>query len=167
MLVFLATPESNIVQTKTTKIKVHLSSGIAEILDGHQDLMGKIDNDVVEFETNFDNKIEIGKYLVQDGVFVVSTKNTISASSQSPETAVYVYGKRVFEINSKTKLLLDGISKEFEQKTTLLQKEEQTLNEEDNKGTSSSKLIKSSSLLLLKQDVEFLKKVILVIKEIK
>ena len=114
MLFLLATPESNIVETKTTKIRVHLSSGIAEILEDHQDLMGKIDNDVVEFETNFDNKVETAKYLVQQGVFVVSTKNTISANSKIPETAVYVYGKRIFEVNSKIKVLLDDISKEFE-----------------------------------------------------
>ncbi len=65
MLFFLATPEYNQVQSNTTKIKVHLSTGIAEILEQHQDLMGKIDNDIVEIETNFDNKLEKSKYLVQ------------------------------------------------------------------------------------------------------
>jgi F0F1-type ATP synthase epsilon subunit len=105
MLFFLATPEYNQVQSNTTKIKVHLSTGIAEILEQHQDLMGKIDNDIVEIETNFDNKLEKTKYLVQEGIFVVSTKNSISVTTPvSPETGVYIYAKRVKEISSKTSL---------------------------------------------------------------
>jgi F0F1-type ATP synthase epsilon subunit len=171
MLFLLATPESNIVETKTTKIRVHLSSGIAEILEDHQDLMGKIDNDVVEFETNFDNKVETAKYLVQQGVFVVSTKNTISANSKIPETAVYVYGKRIFEVNSKIKVLLDDISKEFEEKNIIFQKEEQEIQllKDEKKGQplNSYELMKSSNFLLLKQDLEFLKKVIFIIKQLK
>nr|YP_009545188.1 ATP synthase CF1 epsilon subunit [Synura uvella]AYO28342.1 ATP synthase CF1 epsilon subunit [Synura uvella] len=171
MLFFLATPESSIVQTKTTKIRVHLSSGVAEIYEEHQDLMGRIDNDLVEFETNFDNKIETSKYLVQEGVFVVSTKNTISVDLENSETAVYVYAKRVFEISSKAKSSLDIISKEYETKTSLLEREEQRLKEEqatkDNKTSASYELVKSSNLMLLKEDVEFLRKVILVIKELK
>lgn len=172
MLFFLATPESSIIQTKTTKIRVHLSSGIAEILEEHQDLMGRIDNDVVEFELNLDNKVEISKYLVQEGVFVVSTKNTISATAQGPETAVYVYGKRIFEINSKTKNSLDEISKEFESKLNLLQLEEQKMNDDQNKKegneiSASYELVKTSNFLLLQQEVDFLRKVINVLKEFK
>jgi len=172
MLFFLATPESSIIQTKTTKIRVHLSSGIAEILEEHQDLMGRIDNDVVEFELNLDNKVEISKYLVQEGVFVVSTKNTLSATSQGPETAVYVYGKRIFEINSKTKNSLDEISKEFENKLNLLQLEEQKMSDDQNKKegndiSASYELVKTSNFLLLQQEVDFLRKVITVLKEFK
>ena len=48
MLFFLATPEYNQVQSNTTKIKVHLSSGVAEIYDQHQDLMGRVDNNLLE-----------------------------------------------------------------------------------------------------------------------
>ena len=160
MLFFLATPESSIIQTKTTKIRVHLSSGIAEILEEHQDLMGRIDNDVVEFELNSDNKVEISK------------KNAISATSQGPETAVYVYGKRIFEINSKTKSLLDEISKEFESKLNLLQQEEQKMNDDQNKKetndiSASYELVKTSNFLLLRQEVDFLRKVITVLKEFK
>nr|AYO28201.1 ATP synthase CF1 epsilon subunit [Synura sphagnicola] len=170
MLFSLATPESSILQTKATKIRVHLKSGIAEIFADHQDLMGTIENNMVEFETNFDNKVETRKYLVEDGIFVVSTKNKISANFPNPdiETAVYAYGKRIIEINSQTKLLLDQISKEYEQKSNLLLKEEQTIKEEQNiKKSVSYELLKTTSFLLLKQEVEFLKKVILTIKELK
>ena len=56
MLFLLATPEYNNVQSNTTKVRVHLRSGIAEIFEQHQDLMGKVDNNIVESETNFENK---------------------------------------------------------------------------------------------------------------
>ena len=58
MLFFLATSEYNNIQSNTTKVKVHLTNGIAEILDQHQDLMGLIENNILEIETNFESKLE-------------------------------------------------------------------------------------------------------------
>ena len=162
MLFFLATPEYNQAQSNTTKIRVHLSTGVAEIYDQHQDLMGKIDNDMVEIETNFDNKIEKSKFLVQEGVFVVSTKNTISVTPTGPDTGVYIYAKRAKEINSK--ISLDEISKEYEIKKERLEKEEQKLPEGKK---NSYNLLTNSKLYLLKEEVDFLRKVILVVKEVK
>jgi uncharacterized protein YecA (UPF0149 family) len=168
MLFFLATPESSIIETKTSKIRVHLSSGVAEIFENHQDLMGKIDNDFIEFETNFDNKSEVGKYLLHLGVFVVSTKNSIIKEPQSTETAVYVYAKRVFEISSKNKSSLDSISKEYEIKRILLEEEEQKEAEKvEQKPEVTPKITTYSNLFLLKEEVNFLKKIINVMKEIK
>lgn len=166
MLFFLATPEYNQVQSNTTKIKVHLSSGVAEIYDQHQDLMGKIDNDMVEIETNFDNKIEKSKFLVQEAVFVVSTKNTISSTvPATTETGVYVYAKRVKEINSK--ISIDEISKEYEIKKERLQKEEQKVLDRGEKLPDSYNLITNSKLYLLKEEADFLKKLIFIVKEAK
>ena len=162
--IFLATPEYNQTQSNTTKIKVHLSSGVAEILDQHQDLMGKIDNDLVEIETNFDNKIEKSKYLVQEGVFVVSTKNTISANATSTETGVYIYAKRAQEINSKVSL--DDISKEYEIKKERLEKEEQKVSEGGKEPITYDR-VTNSKVFLLKEEVNFLKKVIFTLKEAK
>lgn len=165
MLFFLATPEYNQVQSNTTKIKVHLSTGIAEILEQHQDLMGKIDNDIVEIETNFDNKLEKSKYLVQEGIFVVSTKNSISVTTPvNTETGVYIYAKRVKEISSKTSF--EQISKEYETKKERLEKEEQKFFEGSKEPISYNR-ITNSKLYLLKEEVEFLKKVVLTLKEAK
>ena len=73
MLFLLATPEYNNVQSNTTKVRVHLRSGIAEIFEQHQDLMGKVDNNIVEIETNFENKLE--KFgLFYKSVFIVSNQ---------------------------------------------------------------------------------------------
>ena len=176
MLFFLATPEYNQVQSNTKKIRVHLSSGVAEIYEQHQDLIGKVDNDIIEIEANLENKVEKLKYVVQDGVFIVSTKNTISVDAQSTETGVYIYARRVKELNSKTSL--DEISKEYELKKERLEKEEQKaaelkdslpqVNSTTGKSTTTTTLAPlNSKLILLKEEVAFLKKVILVIKELK
>ena len=164
MLFFLATSDYNYTQSNTTKIRVHLSSGVAEIYDQHQDLMGKIDNDIVEIETNFDNKIEKAKFLVQQAVFVVSTKNSISANPTSTDTAVYVYAKNVKEINSK--LSIDDISKDYEIKKERLEEEAESIREVGD-DPDSYDLVLNTKYSLLKEEVAFLKKLILVAKETK
>ena len=95
--------------------------------------------------------------------------------------------KTVNEINNKLKTLeevklnlnspkseeyLNEISKEFESKLTLLQLEEQKMNDEQNKKegneiSASYELVKTSNFLLLRQEVDFLRKVITVLKEFK
>ena len=120
MLFLLATPEYNNVQSNTTKVKVHLRSSVAEILEQHQDLMGKVENNIIEIETNSDNKIEKTLYVLQDAVFVVSNQG-LDATLENQGTGVYVYAKRVKEINSSVSI--DAVSKEFEQKTTELDSE--------------------------------------------
>ena len=46
MFFLLATPQYNNSQSNITKVKVHLRNGIAEIFDQHQDLMGKVENNL-------------------------------------------------------------------------------------------------------------------------
>jgi F0F1-type ATP synthase epsilon subunit len=104
MLFLLNTPEYTNVQSNTTKVKVHLKNGVAEILDQHQDLMGRVENNIVEIETNFENKTEKNLFVLQDAVFIVSTKGLDKKLEK--KTSVYVYAKNVKEINSR----LDKIS---------------------------------------------------------
>ena len=73
MFFFLSTPEYTTTQFNTTKVRVHLRNGIAEVFDKHQDLMGKVENNRIEIETNFENKLEKFSFILQDAVFVVST----------------------------------------------------------------------------------------------
>jgi Fe-S cluster assembly iron-binding protein IscA len=104
MLFLLATPEYNNVQSNTTKVRVHLRSGIAEIFEQHQDLMGKVDNNIVEIETNFENKLEKIWFVLQDAVFIVSNQKDTDSAFESEGTGVYVYAKRVKEINSSVSI---------------------------------------------------------------
>ena len=154
MLFLLATPEYNNVQSNTTKVRVHLRSGIAEIFEQHQDLMGKVDNNIVEIETNFENKIEKTKFILQDAVFIVS--------NQQEGTGVYVYAKRVREITPS--LSLDEISKQYDEKLQAFESEKQKL-AADNIDPLDQNL--NAKLFVLKDEVDFLKKVVSVVKDSK
>ena len=158
MLFFLATPEYNNIQSNTTKVKVHLRNGVAEILDQHQDLMGKVENNLLEIETNFENKLEKLLFVLQDAVFIVSNKG-LETNIESKGTGVYVYAKRVREITSSTSI--DEVVKQYDLKNAQLEAEVAKLATEG----SSTKL--TSKIFLLTEEVEFLKKVVTVIKDLK
>ena len=159
MQFLLATPEYNNIQSNTTKVKVHLRNGVAEVFDQHQDLMGKIENNIIEIETNFENRIEKTLFVLQDGVFIVSNQG-LDASTENKGTSVYVYAKRAKEIASN--ISLEEISKQYEQKKLDLETETQKLT-----GNATSDKVINSKVFLLKDEVEFYKKVFLVVKDMK
>lgn len=158
MLFLLATPEYSNLQSNTTKVKVHLRSGVAEIFEQHQDLMGKVENNIIEIETNFENKFEKSLFILQDAVFVVSNQG-LDTTSETKGTGVYVYAKKVKEITST--ISVDDVTKQYEQKVAELEVENQKL-----AGDANDKVI-NSKIFLLKDEVEFLKKVVTIVKEFK
>jgi hypothetical protein len=158
MLFLLATSEYNNVQLNTTKVRVHLRNGVAEIFNQPQDLMGKVENNLVEIETNFENKIEKFSFILQDAVFIVSNQG-LEGTLDYKGTGVYVYAKKVREVTSN--LSIDEISKQYEQKKGELDTQLEKLSEtQDNKALNSK-------ILLLKEDVEFLRRSLAIIKDIK
>jgi len=163
MLFLLATPEYNNVQSNTTKVRVHLRSGIAEIFEQHQDLMGKIDNNIVEIETNFENKLEKIWFVLQDAVFIVSNQKGSSESAfESEGTGVYVYAKRVREINSKVSM--DELTAQYDTKVSLFEAEKQKLADQN---IEVSDQANNSKLMIIQEELDFLKKVMSVVKEFK
>lgn len=160
MLFSLATPEYTNVQSNTTKVRVHLRSGIAEIFEQHQDLMGKIDNNIIEIETNFENKIEKTSFVLQDAVFIVS--NEQAENTDMDGTGVYVYAKRVKEITSD--LSIDDISTQYDEKLVAFETEKQKISIE-NKDSLDQNL--NAKLFVLKEELDFLKKVVTVVKDFK
>jgi hypothetical protein len=158
MLFLLATPEYSNLQSNTTKVKVHLRSGVAEIFEQHQDLMGKVENNIIEIETNFENKFEKSLFILQDAVFVVSNQG-LDTTAETKGTGVYVYAKKVKEITST--ISVDDVTKQYEQKVAELEVENQKL-----AGDANDKVI-NSKIFLLKDEVEFLKKVVTIVKEFK
>ena len=164
MLFLLATPEYNNVQSNTTKVRVHLRSGIAEIFEQHQDLMGKVDNNIVEIETNFENKLEKIWFVLQDAVFIVSNQKGDSAASafENEGTGVYIYAKRVKEINSSVSM--EELSKQYDEKVSLFEAEKQKLVDEN---IDVSDETSNSKLMLIKDEIDFIKKVMAVVKDFK
>lgn len=159
MLFLLATPEYSNLQSNTTKVKVHLRSGVAEIFEQHQDLMGKVENNIIEIETNFENKFEKSLFILQDAVFVVSNQG-LDTTAETKGTGVYVYAKKVKEITSS--ISVDEVTKQYDQKFAELETENQKLAA----GGGNEKVI-NSRIFLLKDEVEFLKKVVTIVKEFK
>ena len=155
----LATPEYNNNQSNTTKVKVHLRNGVAEIFEQHQDLMGKIDNDIVEIETNFENRNEKTLFVLQDAVFIVSNQG-LGTTPEDKGTGVYVYAKRAKEI--PLNISLEEVSKQYEQRKLDLEVETQKLT-----GNAKTDKVINSKILVLKDLAEFAKKVFLVVKELK
>ena len=161
MLFLLATPEYTNTQSNTVKVRVHLRNGVAEIFDKHQDLMGKVENNLLEIETAFENRFEKALFLLQDAVFIVSNKG-LDTNVENPGTGIYVYAKKVREINQN--FSIDELSKEYDQKKATLDLELAKLSTKENESLQKSV---GSKLLLLQEDVEFLKRSIVIIKELK
>jgi len=157
MLFLLTGPEYSNIQSNTTKVKVHLRNGIAEILDQHQDLMGRVDNNILEIETNFENKLEKFFFIVQDAVFVVSNKG-LETNVNFKGTSVYVYAKNVRQITSTTSV--EEMNKQYDQKNIELEKEINKLN-------TAPATTSNTRILLIKDEAEFLRRVVNIVKELK
>lgn len=157
MLFFLSTPEFNNTQSNTQNVKVHLRNGIAQIFDQHQDLMGLVDNNIVEVETASEKTM----FVVQDAVFVVSTKG-LDQKAEVTGTSVYIYARRAKEI--KSTVSLDELAKLTEQKNSEVDALTKVVNEETD---PSGRTRLTSKLALIKDEVAFLKKVSTLVKEVK
>ena len=160
----LATPEdTKKVLANATKVKAHLTTGIVEILDKHQDLLGQVSINLLEVESNDDNKSEKFKFILQDGVVIVSTKGLKSPTgpAQLPETGVYVYAKRIIEVNSS--ISIEDLSKKVEQKSKKLETEKSELAD-----ASSANMAKiRARVLYLEDELKFDQKVLQFIKELR
>jgi len=161
MLFLLSTPEYTNAQSNTTKVKVHLRNGVAEVFDLHQDLMGRIDNNIVEIETNFENRLEKVLFVLQDAVFIVSNKG-LDPNASTIGTSVYVYAKRAKEIGSGVSL--DMITKQYDQKSTELDKATLKLSEPN---VDPLDRVINSKIFLLQEEVTFLKKVVEIVKDLR
>ena len=171
MYFLLSTPDFTKIELNTTKVKVHLRNGIAVILDQHLDLLGRVENDMVEIETNFENKLEKFLYILQDGVFIVSTKG-LDKKSEIKGTHVYVYGRRVREVNQG--LTIEDSAKAYAERNTFFENDIEILKVkieqkaiEDSKVSRSQVLLLNSKALLLKEEVEFLRRVVVILKNLK
>lgn len=154
----LATPEdSKKILSNVSKVKVHLTTGIVEILDKHQDLLGKVAIDLLEIESNEENKNEKLKFILQDALVIVSNKGLNTETI--PQTGVYIFAKRVLELQSN--LSIEEFSKKVEQKSSKLEVQKQALSEAI--GGNIEKI--RTQLFLLEDELAFDKKVLTFIKE--
>jgi F0F1-type ATP synthase epsilon subunit len=155
----LATPEdSKKLLSNVTTVKIYLTTGVVEILEKHQDLLGKVSLDLIEVQSNQDNKSEKFKFLVQDALVIVSNKGL--NSELTSETGVYIFAKRVLEFNSS--ISLDQYSKKVEQKLSKLEVEKQALMED---GANFDKI--KTKIFILEDELKFEQKVLSILKDLR
>ena len=156
----LLTSESTFLISNAIKVKGHLKSGLVEIFDKHQYLMGLIENNLVEIESAIDSTSMQKRehfFVLQDGIFIVSNAKLENENKKTP-TTVYVYAKAFYEIdplNSCEQLVIDYEKKKHEL-TFELEK-----NEEKN-NSSLLNLVLTSKILLLKEEIEFLRNAVII-----
>lgn len=154
MKFFIGTPDYNRVFDNTTRVKAYLRTGAAEIYESHQDLLGKIKNNQLEIDTVVDGKTQTYVYVVQEAVFIVSSKD-------KDETTSYSYGNRIQEISKNTPI--EELKKEVDDKKEALEIETQKLLDKGLEDSLSNLI--QSTILSLKEDVEFVQKVLAVAEE--
>jgi hypothetical protein len=158
MYVYLVTQGFNTMLPSTTQVRVMLTNGGAQVLDGHQDLLGQIDNDVVEFETNVDNKIE--KVASVKGLDYL-TEDVSQHDLGTGETTVYVYAKQCVQLLKN--MSTENLVKQYEDKKAALERESYELslvNPDGDKHEKVLRLILTSRVYQLSDDVLFFKKTI-------
>lgn len=143
------------------RVKAQLTNGTTEVLDQHQDLLGKICNNIIEIETSLENKLEKIYFVAQEAIFGVSTKR-LDKKQESRTTSVYVYATEMLEINSNTSI--EDLRAQFDLKTTELEIETQKA-----KGESFdlSRNIMNAKLVGLKNEIEFLGVALKLAKDLK
>jgi glutamate synthase domain-containing protein 3 len=158
----LSTPENTIkILSNASKIKVNLTNGIIEVLDKHQDLLGKVGIDIVQIESNNENKIEKFQFIVQEAIVIVSTKGLDSALA--PDTGVYIYAQRVLELTSN--LSLEEFSKKTEQSLAKLESEKQFLSTLDQEKEKQKARQLRTQIFRLEEEFLFNQAIVSLIKE--
>ena len=103
-------------------------------------------------------------FVLQDAVFIVSNQKGDSAASafENEGTGVYIYAKRVKEINSSVSM--EELSKQYDEKVSLFEAEKQKLVDEN---IDVSDETSNSKLMVIKDEIDFIKKVMAVVKDFK
>ncbi len=160
MFLSITTPEHLHIQPNSLRIKAGLTSGVLEIYNKHQDLIGKIDNNFLEVDSINENKEEKSFYILQDAIFVVSNQN-FEEETNASQTSIYVYAKKLLEISKN--FSSDLILKELDEKKKELENQMEKLKNESDEDNNFDML--TSKILILKDDVIFLEKAYSFLKE--
>lgn len=151
MIVTLASGGFAKVFSNVLSVNVSLRNGSAQILPNHQDLIGKVENNLLQINT--ENDSEKTNVFIQDGIFIVS--------NEEGKTSVYIFSKRIldFDKTGKNRNQLDELKKELENKKQqiLVKKEKQ----EKNPNLVSSL---AAGLTILEDETKFIEEYLKVIE---
>ena len=133
-----------------TKVRTFLTSGVAEILDGHQSMVGSVSNNKIEIETTFDSKVERQVFMVKESILLV---NPEKIEEEFGLTVVFIQANTIRDISKPSSSTLEGLKKECEKLELLLSKLSNS--------TEKESIIKNSAARkVIQSDLTFLSKVI-------
>ena len=119
--------DENNVQVNTTKVRANLRNGVTEFLEGHIDMIGRIDNDIVLTESIVEGRSVKKEFIVQNGIVVVSNGGLNPASPKG--TYVLVHSKEIVELTGiLDEKKVDDLIKKLDKKSIELEKELTKLN---------------------------------------
>jgi hypothetical protein len=153
---FLSSSNENKGQTSVTKVRIFLRTGIVEILEQHQNLIGQIANDIIEVETTFEGVVSKELYVVRNGVLVVTNQFTPAGDNfEVGKTSVFIYSDDVTKVqDSLTPSIMQSLVESRKKLDEALMAE--TLKE--------VKQMKSAFIETLESEIAYLEKVLKAIK---
>jgi F0F1-type ATP synthase epsilon subunit len=162
MKFILLSPEISFTTSNCEKVRANLTTGVVEILNQHQVLIGRITNQLVEYEavSQTENKSEKRYFAIKNAIFIVNTPESDSNTQDSNlETSITIAAERGLEITSS--FSADFYVKEYEVKTIELENELQRLKDiklkEDSNFIVNNENLFSQKSIRLSSDLEFLK----------
>lgn len=167
----LSAPEVNKMLKNTLCVKVFLRNGAAQIYPEHQDLIGKVENNLIEVQaSNLDNKIEKFRYFLKDAVLLVSSKSLGSKDRNQTldeKMGVSIYATKAYELNSE--LSKEKAAKLWEEKKAVYEKELEKYQSEikTNQDLNAKQGFQpvSARLMTLSDDVDFFKRLFDIVKQ--
>lgn len=164
--------EENNTQGNVTKVTANLRNGVIEVLEGHIDMMGRIEDDILISESLVEGRIVRKEFLVRKGVLVISNGGL---SSDVPKgTYVLVHSKEMVELTgNRNEKLIEELTQKLDKRKTDLDKilEKISLSVIDlSDSESRRKIFKEKSGIKVKNaynEVKFFEKAISLLKNTK
>jgi len=128
-----------------TKVRAYLTSGVVEILDGHQSMAGVLKNNKIEIEMTFDSKVERQVFMVKESILLI---NPEEIEEEFGLTVAFIQANNTYEITKPSSSMIEGLKKECEKLELNLTKISSS--EDSLKNSAAKKVIESDLTFLLK-----------------
>lgn len=128
-----------------TKVRAYLTSGVVEILDGHQSMAGVLKNNKIEIEMTFDSKVERQVFMVKESILLI---NPEEIEEEFGLTVAFIQANNTYEITKPSPSMIEGLKKECEKLELNLTKISSS--EDSLKNSAAKKVIESDLTFLLK-----------------
>lgn len=151
----LNAPGFSYVEMMATKVTGYLTTGVVQILDQHQDLIGTVASNLLEIQGNEENETDKVIFFVKNSTFIVC--------SIKKQTNVFLSGEEVQCVNAENSI--QEISQLLQEKEKELAIAFANLNDKTSNINEFVASPKKDVVILLQAKVQFLKQALLKAKE--